>query len=185
MFEHLIRTIEKEDEHIGTGVLGGKVIFRVLSENGRSDLAYHMITRPDFPSYGNWIVRGATTLWESFFDEKDGMIQSLNHHFWGDVSAWFYYYPGGLRFNPTSRDIHHVDVKPHFLEALEHAKATHLTKDGEIAISWRREGDMIELNILVPEIYHGSIELPEGYEFEDGDGFKELKAGIYRIKKKL
>ena len=35
-------------------------------KNGEVDLAYNMIVRPDYPSYGNWVKRGATTLWEGF-----------------------------------------------------------------------------------------------------------------------
>ena len=50
-------------------MLGGRVIYRVLAENGYIDLAYNMIVRPDYPSYGNWIKRGATTLWEGFYPE--------------------------------------------------------------------------------------------------------------------
>ena len=36
-----------------------------------------MITRPDYPSYGNWIARGATTLWELFQPEGSDRIGSL------------------------------------------------------------------------------------------------------------
>lgn len=54
----LIKYIADEDGHFYTGVLGGRVIYRVLAENGHVDLAYNMIVRPDYPSYGNWIKRG-------------------------------------------------------------------------------------------------------------------------------
>lgn len=181
VFTHLLEAIEREEGHIGTGVLGGKVIFRVLSENGRSDLAYNMITRPDFPSYGNWIVRGATTLWESFFAEDGGRMQSLNHHFWGDVSAWFYYYPGGLRFNPTGKDITHVDIKPHFIDALVNAEVSHQAPDGEIRISWKRTEGNIILEIKVPDIMCGKIELPMGYVFIDNVSVTDLKSGVFEI----
>ena len=82
-FQRLLELIHDADDHIDVGVLGGRVIFHVLSDFGYSDLAFHMITREDYPSYGNWIKRGATTLWENFL--PDG-VSSMNHHFWGDIS---------------------------------------------------------------------------------------------------
>ncbi|MEI4872823.1 hypothetical protein Q8G47_29285, partial [Klebsiella pneumoniae] len=63
-FDVLLELIRKENNRLDTGVLGGRVLFHVLSEFGESDLAYKMIVGPEYPSYGNWIERGATTLWE-------------------------------------------------------------------------------------------------------------------------
>ena len=75
-FEQLINLIEEQEYHLDVGVLGGRVLFHVLTEFGYSDLAFSMITRPDYPSYGNWIARGATTLWEVFQPEGSDRIGS-------------------------------------------------------------------------------------------------------------
>lgn len=179
-FAHLLKQIEREDGHIATGVLGGRVIFRLLAENGQADLAWHMITRPDYPSYGNWMARGATTLWETFFPEG-GRILSMNHHFWGDVSAWFYYYPGGIRFNPTGKNIHHVDIVPSFIKKLDFATASHQTMEGKITVHWERKKKNILLEITVPEVIFGTIQLPEGYQFEDGTCSVAIQTGSYKV----
>ena len=176
----LVKYIHDADDHFDTGVLGGKVIYRVLAENGYVDLAYKMITRPDYPSYGNWIARGATTLWEAFYPEN-GRILSLNHHFWGDVSAWFYIYLAGMKINPTCRDTTEVDIKPCFAEALSEVSAYHDMPDGKISVSWNRNGSKITLAIEAAEKLHGKIGLPAGYAFEDGDTEKELKSGNYTV----
>ena len=179
----LVKYIHEADDHFDTGVLGGKVIYRVLAENGYVDLAYKMITRPDYPSYGNWIARGATTLWEAFYPEN-GRILSLNHHFWGDVSAWFYIYLAGMKINPTCRDTTEVDIKPCFAEALSEVSAYHDMPDGKISVSWNRNGGKITLAIEAAEKLHGKIGLPAGYVFEDGDTEKELKSGNYTVIRK-
>ena len=179
----LVKYIHEADDHFDTGVLGGKVIYRVLAENGYVDLAYKMITRPDYPSYGNWIARGATTLWEAFYPEN-GRILSLNHHFWGDVSAWFYIYLAGMKINPTCRDTTEVDIKPCFAEALSEVSAYHDMPDGKISVSWNRNGGKITLAIKAAEKLHGKIGLPAGYAFEDGDTEKELKSGNYTVIRK-
>lgn len=182
-FDVLVKYIHEADDHFDTGVLGGKVIYRVLAENGYVDLAYKMITRPDYPSYGNWIARGATTLWEAFYPEN-GRILSLNHHFWGDVSAWFYIYLAGMKINPTCRDTTEVDIKPCFAEALSEVSAYHDMPDGKISVSWNRNGGKITLAIEAAEKLHGKIGLPAGYAFEDGDTEKELKSGNYTVIRK-
>ena len=179
----LVKYIHEADDHFDTGVLGGKVIYRVLAENGYVDLAYKMITRPDYPSYGNWIARGATTLWEAFHPEN-GRILSLNHHFWGDVSAWFYIYLAGMKINPTCRDTTEVDIKPCFAEALSEVSAYHDMPDGKISVSWNRNGSKITLAIEAAEKLHGKIGLPAGYVFEDGNTEKELKSGNYTVIRK-
>ncbi|MEE1239069.1 MAG: family 78 glycoside hydrolase catalytic domain [Acutalibacteraceae bacterium] len=178
----LLKYIDEADGHFKTGVLGGRVIYRVLSENGEIDLAYNMITRPDYPSYGNWVKRGATTLWEAFHPE-DGPTLSLNHHFWGDVSAWFYIYLAGMRINPTGRDVANVDIKPLFPEKLDSVKACHNTPNGKISVAWKRADDGILLEIDAADKLYGKITLPDGYKFADGTSDKELESGSFNVLK--
>lgn len=182
-FKKLLKCIDEADGHFSTGVLGGRVLYRVLAENGEVDLAYNMITRPDFPSYGNWVKRGSTTLRESFLPEGDG-VDSLNHHFWGDVSAWFYTYLAGMRINPRGTDITNVDIKPLFPEKLDSVNAYHNLPDGKIAVAWERVTEGITLKIDAAEKLHGRIALPCGYAFADGTTEKALQSGNYKIIKK-
>lgn len=180
-FRLLLKYIEAADGHFNTGVLGGRVIYRVLAENGEIDLAYNMIVRPDYPSYGNWVKCGATTLWESFQPEN-GRVLSLNHHFWGDISAWFYTYLAGLRMNPTGRDVTNIDIKPLFPERLDCVSAYHDTVCGRIAVNWERVCEQrICLKITADQKLHGRIILPEGYTFPDGNTEIPLLSGDYCI----
>ena len=159
--------------------MGGRVIYRVLAENGEVDLAYNMIVRPDYPSYGNWVKRGATTLWESFQPEN-GRVLSLNHHFWGDISAWFYTYLAGMRINPTGKDVANVDIMPLFPEKLNSVSAYHDLRDGRISVNWERTNERsITLKIESAEKLHGKIVLPKGFIFDDGFKEKELASGEY------
>lgn len=178
----LIKYIDDENGHFYTGVLGGRVLYRVLAENGYIDLAYNMIVRPDYPSYGNWIKRGATTLWEGFYPEG-GRVLSLNHHFWGDVSAWFYTYLAGIKINPTGRDVTNVDIAPLFPEKLRNVSARYDMPKGGISVSWERaDENSVVLKITAAEKLHGKILLPEGFAFENGTHETELKSGEYRLK---
>ncbi|MGN0492961.1 MAG: family 78 glycoside hydrolase catalytic domain, partial [Acutalibacteraceae bacterium] len=179
----LLKYIDEADGHFNTGVLGGRVIYRVLAENGEVDLAYNMIVRPDYPSYGNWVKRGATTLWEGFQPEG-GRVLSLNHHFWGDVSAWFYTYLAGMRINPTGKDATNVDIKPLFPEKLDSVSAYHDTAVGRISVSWERTNEQsITLKIEAAGNLHGKIILPDGFIFADGSKEKTLASGCFDLSK--
>lgn len=177
-FERLLEYIHGADDHIDLGVLGGRVIFHVLSRFGYSSLAYKMITRDDYPSYGNWLKRGATTLWEDF--HPDG-VSSMNHHFWGDISGWFIKCIAGLRLNPDGRDVNTLKITPSFIDALDHATAYHTAPAGKITVSWRREDGGITLELDIPENIVAAAELESGFCFEDGVGAKAVESGSYRI----
>ncbi len=177
-FEELRKMIREADDHIDLGVLGGRVIFHVLSEFGCSDLAYRMITREDYPSYGNWLKRGATTLWENF---KPDCVSSMNHHFWGDISAWFIKCVAGLRLNPGKNDVNTLEIHPSFIQALDSTSAFHEAPAGKISVAWERKGGEILLSLEIPEGISASAVLEEGYAFSDYDGTAPLTSGTYRI----
>ncbi len=180
-FAHLIELIEAKDNFMSVGVLGGRCIFRVLADFGRADLALHMMLRPEFPSYGNWIIRGATTLWEVFNQEGES-LSSRNHHFWGDISTWFYRYLGGIDLNPTAKDVNHLNIAPLFPNGIDHAAATHRHPQGEIAVQWQRDGNAITLNVTVPAALHGKILAPDGLHFENSATDLPLQSGSYILK---
>lgn len=182
-FGLLLKYIDEADGHFNTGVLGGRVIYNVLAENGEIDLAYNMIVRPDFPSYGNWIARGATTLWECCCPEG-GRILSYNHHFWGFISGWFYIYLAGIRVNPDGNDTSNVDIKPLFPKKLDSVDAYHDTPHGRIAVKWNKNGKEVVLEIDAATALHGVISAPYGYLFADGESEKALKSGKYIIVEK-
>ena len=181
-FEHLLEQIERVDGHFTTGVLGARVIFHVLSEFGHSDLAFNMITRPDFPSYGYWVALGATSLWEDF-GRDDGLIGSLNHHFWGDISGWFIKNLAGIRLNPSKVNVNEVEIKPSFIPQLQNASGYHIAPAGKISVAWRRlAGGEIELKLEIPE--NISAKLITNEYFLDGASVTDgIRSGTYILKK--
>ena len=177
-FEQLLKMVHDADDHIDLGVLGCRVIFHVLTKFGQAELAYHMITREDYPSYGNWLKRGATTLWENFAPNG---VSSMNHHFWGDISAWFIKSIAGIRVNPTERDVNELEICPHFINALDCASAYHIAPAGKITASWERKGDSVLLSIEIPSAVRATACLSDGYTFENGSASMPVNTGVYKI----
>jgi len=163
-FEKLLSLIEGCNGHMDTGILGARVIFHVLSAFGKSDLAFKMITQPTYPSYGNWIARGATSLWEDFQPEG-GSVASLNHHFFGDISGWFIQCIAGIRYNPDGRNHNELNIMPSFIETLNFAEAFHVAPAGKIKVRWERIDGGITLNVVKPGDYTGQVILPDGWTF--------------------
>lgn len=166
-FEALLDMIDEKGGHMDCGTLGSRVLFRLLAENGNADLAFKMITRTDEPSFGNWIYKGATSMWEGFGDNM-----SKNHHFYGDIAAFFQEYIAGLYYV-----FDRVRISPCFVKELDFAQAS----CRDISVRWERQGEnKIILTVNGPEYVNGDIVLREG-SFEDGFIEKPLEPGTYNV----
>jgi alpha-L-rhamnosidase len=123
------------------GIIGCRVIFEVLAENGDVDLALHMIASKEFPAFGYWVALGETTLWEKFEREGDKHA-SGNHHMFGAISTFFYRQLAGIRVGENG-----VEIAPKYPESINYVKATHRTNDEIIIVEWKRENGKIVTDI--------------------------------------
>lgn len=177
-FAVLLDLIHEKGDHFDVGVLGGRVIFHVLSDHGCSDLAYYMITREDHPSYGNWVKRGATTLWENFDPDS---VNSMNHHFWGDISAWFIKHIAGINVDMTAKAVTRVKISPAFVAKLDSAEAYHIAPMGRIDASWHRDGDGVTLELSLPDGEMAQLVAPGGYTLVGIESGALVCSGSYRF----
>jgi alpha-L-rhamnosidase len=97
----LVEDIKTRNGHIWTGILGMEAIADALCENGRSDVAYSAHLKDDYPSLGNMIREGATTLWEDLTIKK---ARSLNHKMYATPLGWMARYVAGLHMDGVSAD---------------------------------------------------------------------------------
>jgi alpha-L-rhamnosidase len=174
----LLDRIREKDDHMDMGVLGGRVIFRVLADHGYMDLALNMMCRPDGPSYGYMVEAGYNTLLETNFRDTD----SCNHHFWGDISAFMIEYIAGIRPNPELK-IGTMNIAPMFPTKLDHAEGYYNVAEGKVESKWVRNGDEIILTVTAPDGLKGDILTPCGYQFENGNTSTKLASGEYKIVK--
>lgn len=130
-FRALVDIIHRDGDNFTCGYLGMQTLFEVLSAHGESALAYHLITKPDYPSYANLITQGYTTLPEGFFPASDS-TRSRNHHFFGDIARWLIRHVAGLQII----DATHVRISPSFLPAIAHARAHYDLPCGRVLVNW-------------------------------------------------
>ena len=154
--EALIERIHNDKDFIDFGILGARAVFNVLSAADEAELAFKMITRPEYPSYGHWLDSGMTALAEDF-----AMENSLNHHMFGDIKAWFISEVAGLKWNENMDDSFNLTIAPHFIKSLTFAEASFDSPAGRIVIRWDRTDEGIVLKGDVPQKVKTVLRLPK------------------------
>lgn len=180
-FEQLLEIIHNDKDSIYCGVLGTRVLFQVLSDFGRTDLAYEMITKPNYPSYGYMMRLYDASLWESF-RPWESTPNSLNHHFQGHIITWFLNTLAGIRINPYDTSPKEVLLAPRFVNSLKDVCGSHSSPFGTIKAEWHRDGAAILYSVSVPHDMHAELHLENGWKTEDGYTWKEVSGTMtYRI----
>jgi len=174
IFNHLVNKIANESHgHIGTGLVGGQYLMRVLTDHGRPDLAYTIATQKDYPSWGYMIEHGATTIWELWNgDTADPAMNSGNHVMLvGDLVTWLYEDLAGIKSDPALPGFKHIIMQPHPVGDLQFVEASHRSPYGLIVSNWKRDGKIFDWQITVPANSTATIYLPAkdaNHVFESG-----------------
>ncbi len=161
---------EETGYHLDTGIVLTPVLIRYLTDAGMADIAYWIMTAPDYPSYAA-MLEGETTLsehwsrrWPDYRIGADGSSivkggQELSHchPMLGSTVAWLYERVAGLELTRLCEGV--VTVHPAVLELLTHAAAEKETPFGKAAVAWRRENGTVQLTVEIPNALRGEVEL--------------------------
>jgi len=157
---NLAHRVEADNKHLDVGLLGTKAILNALSENGYADLAYTLAAQQDFPSWGWWMVNGATTLYENWPIDATRDL-SMNHIMFGEVSAWFFKALGGIKPDPEQPGFRNIMLSPNFVSGLTHANVSYRSPYGEIVSKWERKKNVITYAVTIPANCTARLCLPE------------------------
>jgi alpha-L-rhamnosidase len=163
VFAHLVEQITVESgNHLGTGLIGGHYLMRVLSDNGRPDLAYTIATQTTYPSWGYMISKGATTIWELWNgDTADSGMNSRNIVMLiGDLNIWLHEYLGGIRPDPEAPGFKKIIIKPEIVGDLTWSKAGYNSIRGPIRSEWHKSAGKFDLRVTIPANTTATIYLP-------------------------
>lgn len=170
--EKLAQRVVADNNHLDVGLLGTKTILNALSENGYADLAYKVASQETFPSWGWWIVNGATTLYENWPLDA-GKDISMNHIMFGEISAWYYKALGGIFPDENQPGFKNTILKPSFVFGLEQFEAKHSGPLGTIVSSWKKSGKKILYNVSIPANSTASLYLNAKKINESGKNLSE------------
>jgi len=153
VFANLVGSIlVRNDCHIGTGMIGCQWLMRVLSDNGRPDVAYKLAVQTSYPSWGYMVGQGATTVWELWNgDHGDPLMNSGNHVMQiGDLCTWLHEYVAGIAPDDACPGFKHTIMYPRVMGDLTSAKAHRKSMYGQIVSDWKIENGTFEWRIEVP-----------------------------------
>lgn len=153
---HLAEQVRSNDHKADFGIIGAKMVPRVLADHGYGKEAFKVYTQTAFPGWGNWIIRGATTLWERW----DGTY-SQTHIMFGDFTAWCFNYLAGIKC--LAPGFSRVLISPLDVPEAGNYSFSYRTPHGKIRVS--RKNDTISCS--VPESIDCMIDLPPGLVLEN------------------
>lgn len=142
---NLAKKVEADNFHLDVGLLGTKAILSALSDNGYADAAYKIASQETFPSWGWWIVNGATTLPENWRIESKN-DNSRNHIMFGEIGAWLYKGLAGIKPDEQAPGFKNTILEPHFVQGLDQFEASH----NGIVSSWKKSRSGVTYNVTVP-----------------------------------
>jgi alpha-L-rhamnosidase len=152
--QYLVDDIKSRRNHLSTGFLGTPYLCHVLSDNGRTDVAYDLLFQETYPSWLYPVKHGATTIWERWDGMKvdstfqsDGM-NSFNHYAYGAIGDWLYRVVAGIEIGKAGYK--HIVIQPQPTDKLSYAKAYYDSEYGKIESGWARKNGKTTLNVRIP-----------------------------------
>lgn len=154
--ENLNRKVQEAGFHLDCGVLGARAILNALSRNGYAETAYKVATQDTYPSWGWWVVNGATTLLENW-DLQATRDISDNHMMFGDIGGWFFRELAGIR--PQTPGFATILLEPKFIGPKDFA-VSYECPYGTIATKWHIDGRKVTYKVTVPPGTSATLILP-------------------------
>ncbi|WP_405743142.1 glycoside hydrolase family 78 protein [Streptomyces sp. NBC_00028] len=207
--------VKYAENTLSVGFLGVNVLAPVLSDEGRTDLAYRLLHQDAMPSWLYSVRNGATTVWERWnsYAGDDGFgpvsMNSFNHYAYGAVMEWMYAYMAGIARDPDSPGFKHFLLQPHLdpTGRITRVSAAYESPYGRIRSEWGLDGGgtTLSYDVQVPANSEATLRLPaasadavregrtplagvEGVRFlghADGVASYRLPSGSYQLTSRL
>ena len=128
-----------------SGEVGLPYVIQTAREYGMNDLIAEYITRPEHPSYYAFVLDGETTLGEYWETNP----RSHCHDMMGHIIEW--YYNGIAGIQPAAPGFSKVLIRPYLPDSINSFDCSYETPHGSINVSAKRQGDVTELKIKIPD----------------------------------
>ncbi len=206
---HMADALKPYGGHLSTGIQTTHHLMLQLSRLGYNDLAYQLLLKRTFPSWGYSIDNGATTIWERWDGWVKGRgfqhpgMNSFNHWALGSVGEWIAKTVGGI--SPGYSGGWQVpDIHPQPASGISWSKFTYDSIKGPIMCAWSLKNGRFEMSVEVPigmwvhvyvlaksadEVFEGKTlaSKAEGVHFlrmEDGCAVYKVESGKYSFQRR-
>jgi alpha-L-rhamnosidase len=162
----LIDNLASHQGHLQVGSFGIKYLLMSLIDAGRPDLAYGIMNKTDFPSFGYMLdervnnLTSATTIWESWFTSDN--TYSHSHPMFTSNVVYDMQGLVGITPAPSSRGYNSVIFRPSPPStSLDYVKGSLITQRGLVSSEWQVfPNRTFMLTICVPPNMKAEVWMP-------------------------
>ena len=172
--DRLAERVRAAGYRIATGFVGTPLILGALTDTGHAEAAGRLLLQTDCPSWLYPVTMGATTIWERWDSilpdgsVNPGEMTSFNHYALGSVADWLHRSLAGL--SPLAPGGSVLLVQPTPVPGIDWARAEHDTPYGRASVSWRRDGEALVADVVVPPNATAEVRLPGSETVVVGSG---------------
>jgi len=161
--QRLAADIRARGVSLTTGIVGTQFLLDVLAAAGYTDLAYGLLLRTEYPSWGYMLAQGATTIWESWSGKvsykKDAIEWSHNHFALGAVTGFLFRRVAGIE--AATPGFATITIRPALDVRVKHGGADYDSVRGRISTRWEQRADgSFSLDVSIPANTSASVHLP-------------------------
>lgn len=185
---HLVRAVERHGWHLNTGFLGTYCLLPALSQAGRDDVAWRILTSETFPGWLYTVKNGATTMWERWntYSPETGPVNvgnmnSYNHYAFGAVGEWMYAAIAGIERAADDVGFQRLVIRPVPGGHCKQARGEYRGLRGTVRSAWWINDGRITMEVAVPPNCTAEIHVPRSGTVES-DGARFLRdEGAYAV----
>lgn len=187
--------------YLDMGSSGLPVLLKyMIEQSGRSELLAGPLCSTTMPSYGFFLSSGQTT-WPEHWQPRTSNI----HTCYTGIASWFTKSLAGIRPDPAHPGFQRFLIQPVLANDLSHVRARTESPYGVIVSEWRRNGDALTLEVVIPPNSIATVHVPakdvagvteSGKSIDKAEGVKFLRtennaavyavgSGTYRFKSTL
>ena len=171
MVDRLVENIRTHGYTLTTGFIGTPYLNLVLSDGGRSDIAFRLFTQTAYPSWLYPVLQGATTVWERWNSYTiargfgDVEMNSFNHYSYGAIEEWMMTRSLGIQADPQQPGYRHIILQPEYSPELGDVSGHYDTPYGRVSCTLKKARGGFRYSVTIPANTTATI-CPEGTPME-------------------
>ena len=148
----------RQNGHLTTGIIGTAALENALPRYGQAEVMAELMSQTAFPSWGEQIAKGATTVWESWNGDPEEEL-SLNMKMFCSTEVFFYRTLAGI--SPTSPGYRTIAISPSVVGGVTEVEAEVKTLSGAVAAAWQRDAGVFNTQVTVPVNTTAEVSVPK------------------------
>ena len=170
----------RQNGHLTTGIIGTAALENALPRYGQAEVMVELMSQTTFPSWGEQIAKGATTVWESWNGDPEEEL-SLNMKMFCSTEIFFFRTLAGI--SPASPGYRTISIRPSVVGGVTDMEAVVETLSGTVAVTWQREERAFAMQVNVPVNTTAEVSVPklgQGAAAISEGGKTVWEEGVYR-----